>query len=91
MNATYAVCIHGDAEPPASLVAGNIYHILPDAISAEEGWIRVIDESEEDYLYPASRFIVIGFLEEYLPDDARFLPIELTPEVERELYAPTKT
>ena len=88
MKATYAVCIQGDAEPPAALVAGNIYHILPDAISAEEGWIRVIDESEEDYIYPASRFIFVPLLDDYLSDDARFLPIELTADVERELYAP---
>ena len=88
MSATYAVCVHGDAELPAALVAGNIYRILPDAVAAKDGWIRVIDESEEDYLYPATRFIVIGFLEDYLPDSARFFPIELTAEVERELYAP---
>ena len=87
MSATYAVCVHGDAELPAALVAGNIYRILPDAVAAKDGWIRVIDESEEDYLYPATRFIDIG-LEDYLPDSARFFPIELTAEVERELYAP---
>ena len=88
MSATYAVCIQGDAESPAALVAGNIYRILPDTVAAKDGWIRVIDESEEDYLYPATRFIDIGFLEDYLPDGARFCPIELTAEVERELYAP---
>ena len=87
MKAAYAVCIRGDAEPPASLAAGHIYHILPDAIAAKDGWIRVIDESEEDYVYPANRFVFVPFLEEYLPDDARFLPIELAAEVERE-FAP---
>ena len=88
MNATYAVCVRGDAEPPAALVAGNVYRILPDAVAAKDGWIRVIDESDDDYVYPARRFIVIGFLEDYLSDDARLSPIELTVEVEREL-APT--
>ena len=88
MNATYAVCILGDAEPPASLVVGNIYRTLPDDTAAKDGWIRVIDESEEDYLYPATRFIFVRFLADYLPDTARFIPIEQNAEAERELYAP---
>jgi len=37
----------------------KIYHVLPDEEAASDGDIRVIDESGEDYLYPASFFVVI--------------------------------
>jgi len=37
----------------------KIYQVLPDEEAARDGDIRVIDESGEDYLYPASFFVVI--------------------------------
>jgi hypothetical protein len=33
--------------------------MLPDEEAEKEGYIRVIDESGEDYLYPQSYFIVV--------------------------------
>ena len=71
MNAKYVVCIAGDDEFPPALETRKIYRALPDDIAAKYGLIRVIDESDEDYLYPHSRFI----------------PIELTAEIEQALYA----
>jgi hypothetical protein len=51
----FAVCLnHDDYE--ASLELGKIYQVLPDAKSAKHGLTRVIDESGEDYLYPADWF-----------------------------------
>ncbi len=35
----------------------KFYQILPDEKAASEGYLRVIDESQEDYLYPESYFI----------------------------------
>ncbi|MYC75605.1 hypothetical protein F4X10_07580 [Candidatus Poribacteria bacterium] len=35
------------------------YQILPDEKAAQEGYLRVIDESQEDYLYPESYFIFL--------------------------------
>ena len=35
----------------------KIYQILPDARAAKDKHVRVIDESGEDYLYPAEFFI----------------------------------
>jgi hypothetical protein len=35
----------------------KIYQILPDDQASKEGYLRVIDESGEDYLYPESYFI----------------------------------
>ena len=37
----------------------KIYQILPDDAAAKEGYLRVVDESGEDYLYPRSYFILI--------------------------------
>ena len=38
---------------------GKLYRLLPDKKSRSLGYLRVIDESGEDYLYPASYFRVI--------------------------------
>ena len=54
----FAVCIN-NAEYPASLERHKIYRVLPDAEAARDGDLRVIDESGEDYLYPATYFVVI--------------------------------
>ena len=53
----FAVCIRNpggeDLEPR------KLYQILPDADAAAEGYLRVIDESGEDYLYPADFFMLL--------------------------------
>ncbi|MDZ7290949.1 MAG: hypothetical protein ONB44_12225 [candidate division KSB1 bacterium] len=54
----FAVCIDNSGYP-ASLELYKIYRVLPDDDAAAEEDLRVIDESGEDYLYPAHRFIVI--------------------------------
>jgi hypothetical protein len=33
--------------------------VLPDEDAARHGYVRVVDETGEDYLFPASRFILI--------------------------------
>jgi len=43
----------------ASLELHKIYRVLPDEDAAEDGDIRVIDESGEDYLYSADRFVEV--------------------------------
>jgi len=37
----------------------KMYQILPDNKALEEGHLRVIDESGEDYLYPESYFVLV--------------------------------
>jgi hypothetical protein len=66
----FAICVD-NAGYPASLELHKIYRVLPDEDAAEDGDVRVIDESGEDYLYPASHF----------------MPIELPKAVERKLKA----
>jgi hemerythrin superfamily protein len=53
----FALCIENrDCE---DLEKRKIYRVLPDHDAEEEGYLRVIDESGEDYLYPQSYFIFI--------------------------------
>ncbi len=37
----------------------KIYQVLPDDEASEEEYLRVIDESGEDYLYPESYFVLL--------------------------------
>jgi hypothetical protein len=55
---TFAVCIN-NAEYPASLELHKIYQVLPDDDAEQDGDIRVVDESGEDYLYPRSWFAAV--------------------------------
>ncbi len=52
----FAVCIT-DSEPDLEL--RKIYQVLPDESAAKNNYVRVIDESGEDYLYPTSYFVFI--------------------------------
>jgi hypothetical protein len=54
----FVVCIRND-NYPASLEVRKIYQLIPDIKAAELQLIRVIDESQEDYLYPESYFVPI--------------------------------
>ena len=54
----FAVCVNNKGYE-ASLEAGKLYRVIPDDEAASHGYIRVIDESGEDYLYSATRFVEI--------------------------------
>jgi hypothetical protein len=43
-----------------SLEPRKIYEVIPDREAATHNQLRVIDESGEDYLYPASNFAAIA-------------------------------
>ena len=51
----FAVCVKNTGYP-SSLELHKIYRVIPDEDAAEDGDIRVVDESGEDYLYPAKWF-----------------------------------
>jgi hypothetical protein len=51
----YAVCV-SNAGFAASLEVRKLYAVVVDEAAAGDGLIRVIDESGEDYLYPAAMF-----------------------------------
>jgi hypothetical protein len=54
----YALCINNGGYPE-SLEVRKVYLVLPDERAAANNYIRVIDETEEDYLYPAKYFVMI--------------------------------
>lgn len=51
----FVLCIRTDDSD--DLEPRKVYQVLPDRLAARENFVRVIDESGEDYLYPASYFI----------------------------------
>ena len=58
----FVICIQNtDSE---DLELRKVYEVMPDASAEGEGYVRIIDESGEDYLYPASYFIPIELSEE---------------------------
>lgn len=55
----FAVCVANKGFD--DLEVWKVYQVLPDAKAAAVGCVRVIDESGEDYLYPADRFAPVDF------------------------------
>lgn len=58
LSSHFAVCVKNKGYP-ASLELHKIYRVLLDQDAAENGDIRVFDESGEDYLYPADWFVEV--------------------------------
>ncbi len=54
----FAVCINNKGYE-ASLEIGKPYRIVLDQAAARHGYLRIIDESGEDYGYSANRFFAI--------------------------------
>jgi hypothetical protein len=53
----FALCVKND--DCDDLEPRKIYRLLPDEKAAKDGYLRVVDESGEDYLYPESYFIIV--------------------------------
>ena len=54
----FVVCVRNDGYE-ASLERNKIYPVLPDHDAERDGDLRIVDESGEDYLFSADRFVVI--------------------------------
>jgi hypothetical protein len=54
----YVVCIDNTGYE-VSLEPGKIYEVLPDPTGASHGYLRVVDESGEDYLFESEHFFPI--------------------------------
>lgn len=67
---TFAICLDNEGYE-ASLELRKIYRVTRPEANDPEGYIRVVDESGEDYLYAAKGFEIV----------------ELPPRVERKLVA----
>ena len=73
-GARFVVCLDNEGYR-ASLEVGKLYRMIPDEEAAAHGYVRVVDESGEDYAFAASRFH----------------PLELPQAVERALLSASKS
>lgn len=64
----FAICLNNKGYED-DLKMRTVYQILPDESAARSNYVRVVDETGEDYLYPA----------------AYFVPVEVPREVEKAL------
>lgn len=71
-TSSFALCVEDDGSE--DLEARKLYQVLPDREAAREGYIRVVDESGEDYIYPSDLFVSVS----------------LPPAVVRRLRRPTR-
>ena len=53
----FVVCVNNNE--CEDLEVRKLYQVLPDEAAAADGRLRVVDESGEDYLYPAELFLQI--------------------------------
>ena len=54
----FAVCVNNKGYE-ASLEVGKLYRVIPDQGAERRGYVRIVDESGEDYGYSADRFFSI--------------------------------
>jgi hypothetical protein len=54
----FLLCVNNGAYP-VSLEVRKVYKALPDPLAASRGFVRVIDESGEDYLFPSECFVPV--------------------------------
>jgi len=54
----FALCLSNEGYP-VSLETGKLYRIIPDKEAAAEGYLRIVDESGEDYAFAATRFYIL--------------------------------
>lgn len=57
ITGSFALCVEdGGME---DLEARKVYQVLPDREASREDCVRIIDESGEDYVYPADLFVPV--------------------------------
>jgi hypothetical protein len=54
----FALCLDNEGYA-ASLEVGKVYRVIPDDEAASHGYLRIVDESGEEYAYTASRFHLV--------------------------------
>ncbi len=54
----FLLCVNND-NYPASLEVCKVYQAIPDEAAAARHFVRILDESGEDYLYPENYFVPI--------------------------------
>ncbi len=62
----FVLCINNDSYE-ASLEPRKVYRVVDDAKAEARALLRVIDESGEDFLYPADIFVPVEIPEKAAP------------------------
>ena len=57
-EARFVICI-ADGGYEDDLKVRTVYQVLPDESAARSDYLRIVDETGEDYLYPANLFVPI--------------------------------
>ena len=74
---SFALCIEdGGME---DLEARKVYQVLPHREASREGYVRIIDESGEDYVYPSGLFVAVKLPAAVVRRFRRRPAAELTP------------
>ena len=55
----FAICIE-NGEYAGTLELRKVYEVLEDESAAKRNYMRIIDESGDDYLYPARWFVSVA-------------------------------
>lgn len=72
---SYVLCID-DGGYPESLEVRKMYPVLADEKAASRNYVRIIDETGEDYLYPMKYFVTLNLPPEViaaLPDQTNII------------------
>jgi len=54
----FVLCVRNDE--CEDLEPRKVYQVLPDSKASHDGYLRIVDESGEDYLYPESYFVPLS-------------------------------
>ena len=58
----FAICLTSNDSD--LLTPRRIYQVLHDESAAQSGYVRIIDNEGEDYIYPATQFLITSFAPE---------------------------
>ena len=61
-HSQFVLCVKSDED--SDVLVRKVYEVLPDETAAGRGYLRVVDESGEDYLYPSAYFVTIQLPQE---------------------------
>jgi hypothetical protein len=63
MSARYVMCINNEGYG-ISLTPRKVYKVISTEKEEQGGWVRVVDDTDEAYLFPAARFVSVELSEE---------------------------
>lgn len=81
-HARFALCVRTNGAE--DLEQRKLYQVLPDPAARRDGFLRIVDESGEDYLYPAEYFVTVNLptavIRELVPASQRPARVPRSPD-----------